>query len=492
MSPPSDAYQDIPYESRSCPQSHPANLAVIATLFGMRPQTLEAARVLEIGCAGGGNLLPMAAAFPACRFVGVDLSPSQIAEAKAAASALRLTNIEFHAMSFEAMEAKTFGAFDYLIAHGVYSWVAAPVREQLLAVCSKLLSPQGVAYVSYNTLPGSSTRAALREMLKFHLPAEASLTERVRRARGFFAFLGTALEGREDGYALAMRAELSQIAALGDFYIAHEHLEESNDPCYFHDFISHARRHGLQFLAEAEIHTMSTAGFPQAVKAGLRDMASSIEEAEQYGDFVRDRAFRQTLLCRADLTLNRAIPSGRVQQFQISSSLEPLAESSPGGAAEGQFRDAEGMIIKARDPLTHAALLELRAVWPGSVSFADLLAKAAGRARLDPGQPQTAALLANSLLTCYSTSRAVEFHLQPVRCFISVSAFPATSGLIRWQATNGLQVTNLRHENILLRGPEANLLQKLDGTRSLPSLEAEFEFARIILERFAQLALLIS
>ncbi|MES2469601.1 MAG: class I SAM-dependent methyltransferase [Verrucomicrobiota bacterium] len=491
MSDPTDPYSEISYESSAYPQSHPDNLAVVATLFGMQPRTLEGARVLEIGCAGGGNLLPLAAAWPGSRFVGIDPSPRHIAEAQAGVAALQLTNVTFHAMRLEDF-GSAYGTFDYIIAHGVYSWVPAPVRDQLLALCARLLTPMGVAYVSFNTLPGSGTRATLREMVKFHTRRAPSPPERVSQARTFFSFLEAALKDRDDAYARSMGEELSQIARLGDFYIAHEHLEETNAPCYFHEFIEHAQRHGLQFLGEAEIQSMSTAGFPVSVQAGMREMASGVEEAEQYGDFVRNRAFRQTLLCRSDTILKRTVSPDLVQRFHFASSLQPMPEDGGGGTGFArQFRDADGRSMEVRDGLAGAALLELQAVWPGSMAFEELLARASQRAAV-PAGPGAAAVLGNTLLKCYSVSRGMEFQLCPRGFYPAVSDFPLASPLARWQASRGCRVTNQRHENVLLGPAEKALLDQLDGRQRRADLEAQFQEAGSILEHFARVALLVS
>lgn len=481
-----DPYAEIPYEGGSYPPSHPDNLAVIATLFGMRPKGLEEARVLEIGCAVGGNLLPLAVAYPGSRFVGIDLSPRQIAEANEAVAALSLANVSFLAMGLEEV-GTTMEPFDYIIAHGVYSWVAAPVRDQLMALCSRLLSPGGVAYISFNTLPGGGTRAALREMAKFHTKGALDEADRMKRSREFFAFLEGALKDRQDAYAQSLSEELATLAQLGDFYIRHEHLEETNEPFYFHEFISHAQRHGLQFLAEAEIRSMSAAGFPVAVRKSLREMSGSVEESEQYGDFVRNRAFRQTLLCRAGTELKRAIAPGLLQKFHVASGLDPVP-GEPGEVA--WFRDADGVGIEVRDALTVAALLELRTVWPAALPFDELLVRVSARAgaALDARQ---AATLAGGLLTCYSTSRELEFQKHPRPFRTSVSDFPRASPLVRWQAGRGLKVTNLRHESGLLRPEEQALLLKLDGSRGRTELEAENPGARKLLEHLAGMAMLV-
>src|SRR5262245_39050357 len=147
------SYDEVPYASHPFAQTHPDRLATIATLFGMRPQAVEQCRVLELGCAAGGNLIPMAVTYPESHFVGVDLSGREIAEGQRAIETLRLKNIQLAQRDIRDL-GDELGRFDYVICHGVYSWVSADVRDKILDLCARLLAPQGVAYVSYNTYPG--------------------------------------------------------------------------------------------------------------------------------------------------------------------------------------------------------------------------------------------------------------------------------------------------------------------------------------------------
>ena len=175
MPDPSASYDDLPYNSYAFPKSHPGHVATIAALFGMTPAPLDGARVLEVGCAGGGNLLPVASAYPGCECVGLDVSAVQIARAQEAVDAAGLRNVTLHCRGLEGLDETTAGGtFDYIIAHGVYSWVEAPVREELMALCRRLLKPQGVAYISLNVLPGSFTREIVRGMLKYHTARAAT------------------------------------------------------------------------------------------------------------------------------------------------------------------------------------------------------------------------------------------------------------------------------------------------------------------------------
>ena len=143
-------YDEVPYMAASFSNTHPEVLAVTALLRGIDSPPLDGARVLELGCARGANLVPMASSLPKASFVGVDLSHRQIDEARATARAVGAENVAFHAMDLRGLD-DSFGSFDYVVAHGLYSWVPPDVQEAILEVCARRLSPKGIVYVSYNT-----------------------------------------------------------------------------------------------------------------------------------------------------------------------------------------------------------------------------------------------------------------------------------------------------------------------------------------------------
>jgi cyclopropane fatty-acyl-phospholipid synthase-like methyltransferase len=148
---PETACDTVPYPTGSYSQTHPDRLATVATLLGLRPAPPGRCRVLEIGCGNGGNLIPMAYAMPESTFTGIDLAATPIAQGKALVEQVGLKNITLLQQDLTTY-APEREAFDYVIAHGVYAWVAPPVQDRLLAVCRAALAPQGVAFVSYNAL----------------------------------------------------------------------------------------------------------------------------------------------------------------------------------------------------------------------------------------------------------------------------------------------------------------------------------------------------
>jgi len=161
------SYDEAPYPFLSHSNTHPDRLAVIATLLNLDVAPVQNCRVLEIGCAVGGNLIPMAEALPDSQFVGIDNASKQIQQAQELATALDLQNIAFHTMDILNIDSE-LGAFDYIIAHGIYSWVPANVREKLLEICRQNLAPDGIAYISYNVLPGYHMMSMIREMMLWH------------------------------------------------------------------------------------------------------------------------------------------------------------------------------------------------------------------------------------------------------------------------------------------------------------------------------------
>ena len=120
-------YDATPYTSNSFPQSAPGQLAAVAHLLGLDTPAVADARVLEIGCAAGGNLLPFAAAHPNADAVGIDLSPVQVTHGRTRARSLGLDNLKLLAGDIARMDLRALGQFDFVIAHGVYSWVPPDV-----------------------------------------------------------------------------------------------------------------------------------------------------------------------------------------------------------------------------------------------------------------------------------------------------------------------------------------------------------------------------
>jgi methyltransferase-like protein/SAM-dependent methyltransferase len=428
----------------------------------MNPADPSRCRVLELGCAAGGNIIPMALADPHSQFVGIDLSPRQIDDARATARQLNLTNLDLRAADILDLS-DDLGSFDYVLCHGVYSWVPPQVQHRILEICSRNLAPQGIAYVSYNCYPGWHTRGAIREMLWYHTEQFADAAVRIRAARGLLALLAKAAPA-DSGYGILIRQELAVLLATPDTYLLHEHLEEFNEPLYFRQFVDRAAAKRLQYLGEAQITAMAAGKFGPDVEQVLRTISSDLLHMEQYMDFLRNRMFRQTLLCHDAVKLDHTLNSEVVRRFFISSSATPR---SPVAGAVSDSAEEFGTPGKAtlttRDPLMKAAMHSLADAAPSALRFDALIAAARARLASDAaGMADDHRQLAARLLNCYF-SGLVDFSLSPPACVRDVSDRPLASPYARLRARDGGKVVNLRLESVLLTAPSRLVLQHLDG-----------------------------
>ena len=449
----SSSYDEVPYSRKPYPQSHPDRLAVMATLFGMHPTPIDRCRVLELGGGSGGNIIPMASSLPGSQFLGVELSERQVADGQATIKALGLKNVEIRRLDILGVT-KQLGAFDYIIAHGVYSWVTGEVRDKLLQICSENLSPDGVAYVSYNTYPGWHSRGMLRDMMLYHTKEFSKSSERIAQSRTLLAFFaGFAVA--DNPYTAAFKAELELLGKQPDSYLFHDHLEDFNEPVYFHEFADHADRHGLQFLAEADFGAMNATSLSPETAAALDAISGELVKTEQFMDILRNRRFRQTLLCRKSIALERNLTPRLVEGFEIASAAKPLSQQVDIQSSKPEaFQLANGTKFTSTVPIVKAAFRQLAEVWPQSVSFGEVARTAASS--------EDAQMLAAQILEGYAHDFVV-LRSRKAPFVTTITDRPVASALARHQAGSGDPVTNQLHESGLLDDFDRHMLQLLDG-----------------------------
>jgi Predicted methyltransferase regulatory domain/Methyltransferase domain len=416
--------------------------------------------MLELGCGDGGNLVPMALGLPNATFVGVDAAPGAIARGTELIEALGLRNATLHAQAIEDFETAA-ESFDYVIAHGVYSWVGPAVRDRLLATCRHTLADQGVAYVSYNALPGGRVRQALRDMLRFHTAAVAEPSERVAQGRALLRFL---LEGwpAEHDFAAVMRRQAEGVLDRGDASLLHDDLAEVNEPVYFHELVAHAERHRLQYLAEADFFEMQTGVLSDPVAETLRGVEDPIRR-EQYLDFLKGRMFRQTLLCRAEHELDRTPRPEVVERLAVSTPAR--ARGAPDAEGAVTFEGPTGSTLATDHPLVRAALERVADAWPAAVWVRELIPTGSS--------PEDRAALCDALLRSYAAN-LVQLHAHPPALTTTPGGTPEASPLARHQARTGDMVTNLRHVSVRIEDDLGReLVTLLDGTRDRAALAAD-------------------
>jgi methyltransferase-like protein/ubiquinone/menaquinone biosynthesis C-methylase UbiE len=455
-------YDEVAYPGLPYPDTHPDHLATLGALFGMTPAPIRTCRVLELGCGDGANLIPIALELPASTCVGIDLSGRAIERAKTCARALGLRNVTFHHGDIGRLE-PGLGRFDYLIAHGVYSWVLPEVRDRLLAGCGEHLAPQGVAFVSYNAQPGGHLREIVRGMMRFR----ARVVPAARQVEEGLAFARWIADSTPfDDLRKTLEPELEALGKREASVIFHDELSDAYAPVYFHEFVDHAARHGLQYLADADFSSMQSARFPSPLAETLHRIGDVLVK-EQIQDFLRLRKFRQSLLCHADVALDRSLAAERLHAFWIASTAQPESRAEPDDSGE-TFRTSAGFSLSTNHPLAKAALHCLAEASPRRLAFEELAAMPALQAHAVAAEQGDG--LEQILLTAFSGG-FVELHVSPGAFTLEVSARPLASPLARWQLGQGLNVTTLRHapitiEDTLLR----SLILLLDGTRDHSTL----------------------
>ena len=270
---PEFVYDAVRYSNYPYAQTHPERLATVAILHGLTPPDPFSARVLEIGCGAGGNLLAMAAATPGIRALGVDLAASAIAEASAAVSEIGLGNVAFRQGDVRALTGGALGEFDYIVAHGVYSWVPEDARDALLATIHDALAPAGIAYVSFNAHPGGYFRRMLRDVGRWHARGADGELALAEKAQELFKFLKQHRVTTADPYGALLEREVPALADGPLYRLVHDDLGEFWHPLWFADFAAHAGRHGLGYVGEADLYGLRSEMLPEGVVPELWQLA---------------------------------------------------------------------------------------------------------------------------------------------------------------------------------------------------------------------------
>ena len=384
----------------------------------MKPAPVARCCVLELGCGDGGNLIPLAYHLPQCRFVGIDLARRPIELARQTVSALQLTNVELRAVDLRQF-AWGEGEFDYIFAHGLYSWIPPDVRVALLELCREHLSVNGVAFVSYNAYPGRYPRVMLREIMLRHTAGIVKPDARIAAARRLLEQLPG-----EEAEALLKQS---------DDMLFHDDLAPFNDAFWFREFIAQAESHGLQYLGEADVHEMFD---PREIPK------MNLLEREQYLDFLKLRRFRQTLLCRSGIRLTRDARPDRMDEFLFSEN--PHGHRVPGG-----------------DAAVESVAQALADVSPLPVDFTELIPYAGG--------PQAL----REILFALMIGGCVDLNVHPFSCQEEITARPRASRLARYQAAAGGNVTNACHIPVELDEIARRLLVLLNGKRTIGQVARE-------------------
>ena len=295
-------YKELGYKSYPFPFTTPAYLEAYGTLVGLKPPIAKTARVLELGATYGGNIISQAVHNPEATFVGIELSQDQVEKGNKIISDAKLDNVSLlqgDILNFD----ESLGNFDYIIAHGFYSWISDEMKDKLLDIISHHLADNGIAYVSYNTYPGWHTMEEVRQLMLFANRGYDELThkEKVLRGKTVGSLVGAQilnydnLKERNSKFLGALRSVMQK----DDYYVGHDHLEPHNDPCYFYQFNDHLKAHNLSYVCDADLTLSMVRTYDESIADKLEKLApNSQADQEQYLDFMLDTTFRKSIICK--------------------------------------------------------------------------------------------------------------------------------------------------------------------------------------------------
>lgn len=296
-------YSELGYKSMPFPYTTPATLEAYAALVGVSAPNPKNARVLELGATYGGNIISQALFNPDATFVGIELSQEQVEKGNEVIANAGLTNVSLIQSDIASIGSE-IGTFDYIIAHGVYSWVDDGVKDALLRLIDEHLAEDGLAYVSYNTYPGWHTMEEVRQLMMFSNRDKAQFNhkEKVLHGKTIGSIVGSQilkydnLKERNSKFLGALRSVMQK----DEYYVGHDHLEPNNDPVYFYQFNDHLEAHKLAYLCDADLTLSMVRSFDADIADTLDKLALNDHVAqEQYLDFMLDTTFRKSIICKA-------------------------------------------------------------------------------------------------------------------------------------------------------------------------------------------------
>jgi SAM-dependent methyltransferase len=449
------AYDQVRYPSLVQEGLHPAAISVFACLHDLPFAPASHCRVLEIGCGEGANLMSIAAAAPRSQLVGFDLAEMAIAKGQATAAAAKLSNVELSVMDI-LKAPESLGEFDYIIAHGVYAWVPAPVRDAMMRLIGRALSPRGLALISYNAMPGCRIRQMVRDILLDCLSDTDDTRSKLAAAKEWLEFFAASWS-ESDPLQNAMRKEVNNLLLHPPEVLFHDEMGETYEPQFVSEVAAHAKRYGLQYLCDAQPARGCELLIPSPEREILRERTGDdwVRFEQQY-DYAALLPYRETLLCRDDGIIDRAAAWERVRRLHARGQFVPTDESTPG---KFEFRTRGNGRASTSETSIANLLGHIGATEPQSIPLASEI---------------NDQKIAETVLRLFRMG-ALSLQTEPFPFTLTPDEHPVASPLARLQAAQGqTTLTSLRHTTVDISDAGArHFITLLDGTRTRDDLTLE-------------------
>lgn len=343
------SYDDFLYISKAFPNTNINILSAKARIYGLDSAPIDGARVLELGSSCGGNIIPQALYYPEATFTGIDLSPVQVQHGNELIQSMGLTNVTLMEKNIMDID-DDFGTFDYIIVHGIWSWVPDMVKNKILSICNRNLSDRGIAYVSYNTYPGWKRLEQLRDIMLYsekHAHHD-SLKDRTVYTKNVLKLIAETMKMDERARTQSNYKinNINRVVQSNDYYVGHEYLETINDPVYISQFVARAEQQGCTYIGDESLQRSFITWLDDAVVENINVLSQGNHvDKEQYYDYVYDTQFRMALLTKS-IHADTIIRNETVTKDTLDS-LYFYASSNESEEMSAQWTDPVLIAIKA-------------------------------------------------------------------------------------------------------------------------------------------------
>lgn len=471
------SYEEIPYVSGTYSFTHPRWTGTLARTLGVQSANPAVSRILEIGCGDGSNILPIAGDYPLAHLEGFDLSESAIEKGLDLINKCNLSNIKLFKGDINE-ESVVTGKFDYIIAHGVLSWISDSTRAKLFKLISDHLSPAGIAFISFNSFPGWHIRLILREAILLRINPSLKPHELIAVARTTLQEIVQLKPKFMDIGGDFLEQEVKKMLEMPDWFLFHDLLEQYNQPFYLKEVLEFAQESNLKFVCDTDLVRSSLS---------LQNPHISRVEQEQSFDIIGKRCFRSILLCKSDIPVKEHPDFSVLGASNIIGDLKPEFELLDHRApvTEKFSHKQINLTISVKDPKIRLSLRELSKLAPQAVAFETFLSTLGTKYGCTSDDIQNIAKnLFNLMCTGVISFSAFPFPEIPS----ALPDKPKVSPLAREQSTSILVVPNAFHQSVPITLDSVPLIKLLDGTRSIDQIVKELKVdAPIVFQKIQEL-----
>jgi len=264
------------------------------------PSVPKTFRYCDLGCGYGLTVLILARCHPKAKFVGIDINPEHIAWANAMARRFKLKNVSFVCADFGEVGSED-EPYDYIAAHGIYTWVDPSVQAALFNFVERNLAEKGLFYVSYNAYPGWGAKESLWHIINRYTDGmSGNSVERTREAMAFLEMLGNEEVDYIEENPIA-QGQFEYLKTEDLRYVAHEYCNQNFRPIYASQAFAQAKTYGLHFMAQAEtLYSIPKWNEPRFLD-GLLASLNAPEDREIWVSLLRNDDFRSDIYARTPL-----------------------------------------------------------------------------------------------------------------------------------------------------------------------------------------------